>query len=166
MVRLVRTRPSPSHSGHGRTSTVPNPPQPGHGRDIITWPMKERVTWLTSPRPPQMSQVCGWVPGAVPSPEQVVQTTAVSTVSSRVAPNEHSDRSSSILIVALRPRCARLRGPRVVAPPAPPKNWSSRSLSGENPGPNGPAPAPVPAAANGSTPMSYIWRFSTSESTS
>ena len=131
MVRLVRTRPSPSHSGQGRTSTVPKPPQPGQTLAIITWPMKERVTWLTSPRPPQMSHVCGWVPGAVPSPEQVGQTTAVSTVSSRVAPNEHSESSSSILIVALRPRCARLRGPRAAAPPpAAPKNWSSRSFSG------------------------------------
>ena len=167
IVRLVRTRPSPSHSGQGRTSTVPYPPQPGQTLAIITWPMNERVTWLTSPRPPQMSQVCGWVPGAVPSPEQVGQTTAVSTVSSLVAPNEHSASSSSILIVALRPRCARLRGPRLVAPPpAAPKNWSSRSFSGLNPAPNGPAPAPAVLAANGSTPMSYIRRLSVSDSTS
>jgi hypothetical protein len=101
----------------------------------------------------------------VPSPEQVGQTTAVSTVSSRVAPNEHSDRSSSIRIVAFLPRCARLRGPRCWPPPAAPKNASIRSLNGNPPGPNL-VPAPVPALANGSTPMSYIRRFSGSESTS
>ena len=51
------------------------------------------------------------MPGAVPSPEQVGQTTAVSTASSLVEPNAHSDRSSSTRIVAFRPRLARLRGP-------------------------------------------------------
>ncbi len=166
IVRLVRTRPSPSHSWQGRTSTVPYPPQPGQGLGTTIWIVKVRVTWFTSPRPPQMSQVCGWVPGAVPSPEQVGQTTAVSTVSSRVVPNEHSERSSSSLIVALRPRCARLRGPRVAPPTVPPRNCSIRSVNGENPDPNGLAPAPDPAGANGSTPMSYIRRLSVSDSTS
>ena len=47
--------------------------------------------------------------GAVPSPEHVGQTTAVSTVSSRVAPKAHSDRSSSMRIVAFRPRRAPTR---------------------------------------------------------
>ena len=112
MVRRVRTRPSASHSGHGLRMTVPKPPQPGHGREVMTWPRNDRVTWLTSPRPLQTSQVSGWVPGAVPSPEQVGQTTAVSTTRSLVVPNAHSDRSSSTRMVALRPRRARLRGPR------------------------------------------------------
>ena len=128
MVRRVRTRPSASHSGQGRRMTVPNPPHAGHGREVITWPRNERVTWLTSPRPPQTSQVSGWVPGAVPSPEQVGQTTAVSTARSLVAPNAHSDRSSSTRMVAFRPRLARLRGPRVAAPA--PKNASMMSLNG------------------------------------
>src|SRR5581483_11257172 len=155
IVRRVRTRPSPSHSGHGRGMTVPKPPQPGHTLVVMTCPRNERVTWLTSPRPLQMSQVCGWVPGAVPSPEHVGQTTAVSTVSSRVAPKAHSDRSSSIRIVALRPRCARLRGPRVAAPPMPPPNTASiRSLNWNPAAPNGlPAAPPMPpAVANGSIP--------------
>ena len=38
------------------------------------------MTWLTSPRPLHTSHVVGWLPGALPSPEQVGQTTAVSTV--------------------------------------------------------------------------------------
>src|ERR1017187_7581658 len=118
MVRLVLTRPSASHSGHGLPMIVPNPPHCGQGREAITWPRNERVTWLTSPRPPHTSQVSGCVPGAVPSPEQVGQTTAVSTASSFVEPNAHSDRSSSTRIVAFRPPpgpAARPAGPRASA---------------------------------------------------
>src|ERR1700735_2357465 len=70
IVPRVLTRPSPSHSGHGLRITVPNPPHPGHGLVAMTWPRNDRVTWLTSPRPLQTSQVSGWVPGAVPSPAQ------------------------------------------------------------------------------------------------
>src|SRR5580658_7825611 len=160
-VRLVLTRPSPSHSGQGRRITVPKPPQPGQGREVITWPRNDLVTWLTSPRPLQTSQVLGWLPGALPSPEQVGQTTAVSTVRSLVAPNTHSARSRSTLIVALRPRRARLRGPRE-APAAPPKNASMMSLNGN---PAVPKP-PAPPGANGSAPRSYICRFCGSDSTS
>jgi hypothetical protein len=98
----------------------------------------------------------------VPSPEQVGQTTAVSTTSSLVAPNAHSARSRSTRMVALRPRRARLRGPR--GPEPVPKNASMMSLNG-NPAPNPPGPA-APGRANGSAPRSYIWRFSGSDSTS
>ena len=63
---------------------MPVPAQVGHGRLVITWPRNERCTLWISPRPPQVSQVAGWVPGAVPAPAQVAQTTAVSTVRSRV----------------------------------------------------------------------------------
>src|SRR5215469_6475419 len=161
MVRRVLTRPSPSHSGHGLRITVPYPPQPGHGREVIIWPRKDLVTWLTSPRPLQTSQVTGCVPGAEPSPEQVGQTTAVSTTSSLVVPKAHSDRSRSTRIVALRPRLALLRGPRGAAPP--PKNASMRSLNGK---PAAPKPAAPARCAYGSAPRSYIWRFSGSESTS
>ena len=143
--------------------TVPKPPQAGQGREVITWPRNDRVTWLTSPRPPHTSQVSGWVPGAVPSPEQVGQTTAVSTISSLVAPNAHSDRSRSTRMVALRPRRARLRGPREPAPA--PKNASMMSLNG-NPAPNPPGPGGARAGRTGRRPRSYIWRFSGSESTS
>src|SRR5580693_9005133 len=162
MVRRVLTRPSASHSGHGLRMTVPKPPQPGHGLEVIIWPMNDLVTWLTSPRPLQISQVTGCVPGAEPSPEHVGQTTAVSTTSSLVVPNAHSDRSRSTRMVALRPRRARVRGPRGAAPP--PKNASIRSLNGNPAVPNPPALAP--ARAYGSAPRSYIWRFSGSERTS
>ena len=163
MVRRVLTLPSPSHSGHGLRITVPKPPQPGHGREVIIWPMNDLVTWLTSPRPLQTSQVTGCVPGAEPSPEHVGHTTAVSITSSRVVPNAHSDRSRSTRIVALRPRLARLRGPRWAAPP--PKKASIRSVNWKPAAPK-PAPALAPRCANGSAPRSYIWRFSGSESTS
>src|SRR5580693_4726236 len=155
MVRRVLTRPSASHSGHGLRMTVPKPPHPGHCLEVIIWPMNDLVTWLTSPRPLQISQVTGCVPGAVPSPEQVGHTTAVSTTRSLVVPKAHSDRSRSTRIVALRPRRARLLGPRGAAPA--PKKASMRSLNGNPaaPAPNPPAPA-RPAPANGSAPRSYI----------
>src|SRR5262249_36532930 len=160
--RGARTRPPPPPGGRGRGRPAPTPPHAGHGRDVITWPRNDRVTWLTSPRPPHTSQVSGWVPGAVPSPEQVGQTTAVSTARSLVAPNAHSARSKSTRTVAFRPLLARLRGPRDAAPA--PKKASMMSLNGK-PAPKPPAPG-VPARANGSAPRSYIWRFSASESTS
>ena len=119
------------------------------------------MTWLTSPRPLQTSQVSGWVPGAVPSPEQLGQTTAVSTTRSLVVPNAHSDRSSSTRMVAFLPRRALLRGPLVAVPA--PKKASMMSLKG-NPAPKPPAPAP--ACAKGSAPRSYICRLPGSESTS
>ena len=107
------------------------------------------------------------MPGAAPSPEQVGQTTAVSTVSSRVAPKAHSDRSSSILMVALRPRRARERGPRPADCPAAPKTASTNSLNGKPAAPNPPNPAvPAAAPAKGSPPRSYIWRLSLSCRTS
>ena len=43
-VRLLRTRPSPEHSGHGSGITVPNPWQAAHGLEVITWPRNERAT--------------------------------------------------------------------------------------------------------------------------
>jgi len=162
-VRRVRTRPSPEHSGHGVRITLPKPLQRGHGREVITWPRNERCTCCTSPRPMQVSQVSGWVPGAQPDPSQVVHTTAVSIVSSRVVPKAVSARSSSTRSVALRPRRARVRGPREVAVP---KKASMMSLNGKPAPPNGPAPPAPPPGANGSAPRSYISRFLGSESTS
>ena len=117
----------------------------------MTWPRKDRVTWQTSPRPRHMSQVCGWVPGAVPSPVQVGQTTAVSTISSLVVPNAHSARSSSTRIVAFRPRRARCAG-RGLRRAAAPKKASMMSLNGK-PAPKPPAPGAA-AGANGSPPRS------------
>jgi hypothetical protein len=38
------------------------------GAVVMTWPRNERCTCCTSPRPWQVSQVDGWVPGAVPWP--------------------------------------------------------------------------------------------------
>ncbi len=90
----------------------------------------------------------------MPSPEQVGQTTAVSTVSSRVAPKAHSDRSSSILIVALRPRRARDRGPRAACPVAP-KTASTNSLNGKPAVPNPPNP-PAPAPAGGERVAAHV----------
>ena len=67
-VRRARTRPSPLHSPQGCSMTEPRPPQRGQARVVMTWPRNERCTCCTSPRPWQVSQVDGWVPGAVPWP--------------------------------------------------------------------------------------------------
>jgi hypothetical protein len=72
---------------------VPKPRQFGHGRIVRTSPRNERCVCVTSPRPWQISQVTGSDPAAAPDPEQVGQTTAVSTFSSRVVPNAASLRS-------------------------------------------------------------------------
>ena len=145
---------------------VPKPRQAAHGRMVRISPRNERCTCTVSPRPPQVSQVFGLVPGAAPSPWQVVHSTAVSTLSSWVVPNAASARSTSSRISASWPRRLRGRGPRPDwAPPAwPPKKASMMSVK-ENPAPAAPAP-PKPPPLKGSPPRSYIRRFSGSESTS
>ena len=71
--RRERTRPSPEHSRQGSGMTVPKPRQAAQGRRVRISPRKERCTWATSPWPRQVSQGTGWLPGAAPSPPQVVQ---------------------------------------------------------------------------------------------
>ena len=102
-VRRERTRPSPEHSRHGSGMIVPKPRQAAHGRMVRISPRNDRCTCTVSPRPPQVSQVFGLVPGAAPSPWQVVHSTAVSTLSSRVVPNAASARSTSSRISASWP---------------------------------------------------------------
>ena len=135
-VRRERTRPSPPHCRHGSGITSPKPRQLGHGREVTTWPRNERCTLCTSPRPLQMSHIVGTLPGAQPDPVHSPQSTAVSTVRSRVTPVLQSSRVSRIRIRASAPGCTRLRGPRPRPPAWPPKNASMMS--------------PKPNALNGS----------------
>src|SRR4051812_10721238 len=163
MVRRARTRPSPAQLGHGSGMTWPVPAQVGQVREETTWPRNERCTLCTSPRPPQVVQVAGWVPGAVPAPLHAVHRTAVSTVISLVVPKTVSSRSSSTRMSASPPSRTRLRGPRVAVPP--PKKASMMSPRPPNPAPNGlPAPAPPAPLSNGSPPRSTMRRFSGSVS--
>ena len=99
-VRRERTRPSPEHSRHGSGMIVPNPRQAAHGRRVRISPRNDRCTWATSPAPRHVSHGTGCEPAAVPSPWQVVHTTAVSTLSSRATPNAASARSISSRISA------------------------------------------------------------------
>jgi len=138
---------------------VPNPWQAAQGLEVITWPRNDRATRCTTPCPPQTSQVRGDVPGLQQVPWQVGQTTAVSTATSRWVPKAASDRSISSRTRASWPRRARGTGPRRAEGPAP-KNVSKMSWKPK------PAPKPPPLGAAGSTPLSYIWRFSGFESTS
>ncbi len=146
-----RTRPSPAHSGHGFGTMVPKPWHCGHGLDVMTWPRKDRVTCETSPRPRHMSQVCAEVPGAAPSPLQVLQTTAVSTWMSLVVPKAASSSSISSRIMASWPRRVRERGPRCDAVPKKASMMSEKFP--KPPAPKPPAPAP-PAWDSGSPPRS------------
>jgi hypothetical protein len=140
--------------------TWPMPPQVGQLRLVTIRPSRPFCTLCTSPRPPQVEQVAGCVPGAVPAPVQVSHTIAVSTVMSLVTPKTVSSRSSSIGIIASRPARTRLRGPRDVAPP---KKASMMSPRPPNPVANPPAPTPAPVS-NGSPPRSTMRRFSGSVS--
>ena len=142
--------------------TWPVPPQVGQLRLDTTWPRNPRCTLCTSPRPEQVVQVVGWVPGAVPAPVQVVHRTAVSTASSLVVPKTLSSSSSSIGMSASRPARVRLRGPRVAVPP---KKASMMSPRPPNPAVPKPPPPPPPVS-NGSPPRSTMRRFSGSVSTS
>lgn len=150
-VRRERMRPSPHGTWHGVGTTVPKPWHWGQGREVMTWPRNDRVTCDTSPRPRHMSHVCAEVPGAAPSPEQVVQTTAVSTWISLVVPKAASLRSISRRIMASWPRRVRERGPRCAALP---KNASMMSEKfPKPPAPKPPAPPP-PEDDRGSPPRS------------
>jgi hypothetical protein len=145
--------------------TCPVPAQVGQVRVDTTWPSRPRCTLCTSPRPEQVVQVAGWVPGAVPAPLQLVHRTAVSTVMSLVVPNTVSSRSSSTGMSASRPARVRLRGPRLAAPP--PKKASMMSPSPPKPAPaNGLPAAPPGEVSNGSPPRSTIRRLSGSVSAS
>ena len=113
-VRRPRTRPSPPHSRHGLAMTVPKPPQRGQARAVTIWPRNERVTCWISPEP--LALLAGLrdaCPGALPSPSQVWQSTAVSTVISRLTPNAVSERSRSMRSRASAPGRTRRRGPRL-----------------------------------------------------
>ncbi len=99
-----------------------------------------------------MSQVCADVPGAAPSPEHVVHTTAVSTWISFVVPNAASSSSISSRIMASWPRRVRDRGPRWDAVPK-----KASMMSEKLPKPPAPKPAPAPAPPDediGSPPRS------------
>ncbi len=167
MVRRARTRPSPPHCWHGSVMTSPNPRQTGHGRDVMTCPRNDRCTDCTSPRPPQVSQVDGALPAREPPPSQESQSTAVSTVMSRLTPLAHSSRVSSSRNSASEPGWTRLRGPRPPPAPPPPKKASMMSPSPPKPAKGSPMPPPAPPPLDsGSPPRSTTCRFFGSESTS
>ena len=107
---------------------------------LANWPRIVRRTVRTSPAPPQVRQVEGWVPGSHPEPRQRSHSTGIRSSTGFVAPNTASSRSRTRWTSASGPR-ARPAGPR--APPNPaPKKASNRS---ETPKSNPPAPGPAPA---------------------
>jgi len=118
--RHLECVPSRRRNPHLDRPPGPHPPRVAHpGRADSTvcrtrrtrqtghhhpWPMNERVTWLTSPRgvaAPACHKVCGGCPAPGPSPDQVGQTTALSTVVPPGGANEHS--SANIHLAPDRP---------------------------------------------------------------
>ena len=65
---VFRSNPAPRQVGHGEAITSPLPLHVGHGPDCIIEPKIVCRTWRTSPRPLQVWQRCGLVPGAAPLP--------------------------------------------------------------------------------------------------
>ena len=155
-VRVVRTRPSPEHSPHGRGMTVPYPRQVGQAWAVRMSPRKLRWIWLTSPAPSHVVQVTGSEPGSPPAPLHLGHTTAVSTLSGFVTPKTASCSWSETLTSASWPWRTRDRGPR---PPAAP-NIASTRLEKSNP-PANPPPKPEKPAPwlIGSPPRSNTARL-------
>ena len=113
-----------------------------------------------------MSQVSGWVPGAVPSPWQVGRRTAVSTFSSRVDAERglgEVELDPDQRVLAAAARGARAAAAAGAAPP-PPKNASMMSVNGE--AGRRSRPRRRRRRPNGSPPRSYDRRFSGSDRTS
>ena len=70
-------------------------------------PKRLRETCCSRPLPPQRWQVVTFVPGWTPSPLQVSQVTATSSLTSAVVPRAASTRSISISAGTSAPRAAR-----------------------------------------------------------
>src|SRR5215213_3692328 len=68
IVRSTRTRPSPRHFLHGALTTCPSPAHVGHGATLTNCPKNERCARRTSPLPPHVVHVVGFVPGSAPLP--------------------------------------------------------------------------------------------------
>ena len=162
-VRVVRTRPWPMHEGQGLGMIVPWPSQRSQGAEVIIWPSIVRTTFCMYPCPWQSGQVTGWAPPTAPEPPHSWHRPNVLIFTCAVPPNTTVFRSTDALASESRPGWVRGIGPWPPPPNAPPKNWPK--ISPMSPIPN-PPPNPPALGLFGSTPASYIRRFSGSESTS
>ena len=72
-VRVRSVRPSPRQVSHGSVTSLPSPWHFGQAVTLTIWPSIVRRVVRISPRPPQLSQATGWVPGLAPLPLQVSQ---------------------------------------------------------------------------------------------
>ena len=67
-VRVTRVKPLPEHFVQRSLIVLPLPPQVWQVRIVCTWPNGEFIVTRCWPLPPQVGQVCGWVPGFAPEP--------------------------------------------------------------------------------------------------
>ena len=72
-VRLRSVRPSPLQVWQGVSTILPSPWQRGQAFTLTIWPSIVWRTERTSPRPLQVGQVIGSVPGSAPLPPHVSQ---------------------------------------------------------------------------------------------
>ena len=103
-VRSSTDRPDPSQSRQGRSTTRPAPPQPGQVCERTNSPNAVRETCCRWPRPPQVAQTTGSVPGSAPLPRQVAQGTVTGIETSRLTPVAASASSISIRAATSAPR--------------------------------------------------------------
>ena len=73
-----RVRPLPLQTSQGCSGILPLPPQVSQGAARTICPNGVRVTWRSSPAPPQRSQVVIGVPGSAPLPWQCSQAPTTS----------------------------------------------------------------------------------------
>ena len=162
MLRVVRTRPCPMQEAHGLVMILPCPSQRSHGAVVIIWPSMVRTTFCRIPCPWQSGHGVGLEPSAEPVPEHCGHRINVLTRTCSVPPNTAVFSSMVMLARASRPGCIRGTGPWD-PPNEPPKNELNTSPISPI---SKPPPNPPAFGLFGSTPESYMRRFSALPNTS
>src|SRR3954452_23206733 len=160
-----RVRPSPWQVSHGCSMIVPEPPQRWQGRVIENRPWPSDST----PRPWQMGQTVGFVPGRAPVPRQVGHAACVATDTGTCAPCTACSKESETVVSRSRPCSAagRVRAPRPPVVLKIPDRMSEKPPKSAAVAP--PAAPPPPnglAAPKREPPRSYFLRLSGSDKVS
>ena len=105
---LATLDPRARHVGQGSSIERPEPWQVGHVCDM------ENRPWFTatSPLPPHVAQVTGWLPGAAPDPLQVEHGAGPVSVTGTVTPAIASSKLRRTSVSRSAPRRARRRPSR------------------------------------------------------
>jgi hypothetical protein len=141
-VRERAHRPTPRHFGHGFDTMRPVALHLGHGRSIAKG--RSPCSMRTRPRPAQLAQRSGVVPGAEPVPVHASQVSLRSYLTSFVQPNAASSKvSRTSFCSTARPPVLMPRAPsRSPKRPSKCKSWTSKGMPWKGP--------PAPDAREGS----------------